>query len=309
MKKTNWKDWLYFSKKEQRAAITLIAVIGIIFLLPRFFKKKQLSLPDNAVSGKTTLDTSKTTNGNEPQVALFPFDPNTLSTEDWIQFGISAKTAQTIQHYISKGGQFRKAEDLYKIYGLPREQAARLIPYVQLRNNYTATAPQGFDAGKTLHYIHINSASAAEWATLPGIGNVLSERIVHFRNSKKGFNSVDELSKVYGLPAETFARIKPYLKYDINTSEKAVTNSEKTVPTITEKSAPTEIKNIVKVNINKASTEEILTQKAIPKQVAKAIVIYREQHGLYTQISDVKKIIFINDDLYQRIAPYLKTED
>ncbi|MBS1640222.1 MAG: helix-hairpin-helix domain-containing protein [Bacteroidetes bacterium] len=44
------------------------------------------------------------------------------------------------------------------------------------------------------------------------------------------------------------------------------------------------------------------------KDVAKAIIIYRAQHGDYTKIDDIKKIVFIKDELYNKIAPYLAVE-
>jgi DNA uptake protein ComE-like DNA-binding protein len=46
---------------------------------------------------------------------------------------------------------------------------------------------------------------------LPGIGDVLSKRIVKFRNSIHGFKSIDDIKKTYGLSDSTFQIILPYL--------------------------------------------------------------------------------------------------
>jgi len=46
----------------------------------------------------------------------------------------------------------------------------------------------------------------------------------------------------------------------------------------------------------------------IERNVAKAIVLYRIQHGNYQTVSDIKKIVFIKEVLFQKIAPYLTTE-
>jgi hypothetical protein len=68
-------------------------------------------------------------NYNKPKPALsenlFRFDPNTLSIEGWKKLGVKEKVIQTIRHYIDKGGKFRRAEDLKRIYGLMPEQADR----------------------------------------------------------------------------------------------------------------------------------------------------------------------------------------
>ena len=65
------------------------------------------------------------------QTTLFPFDPNTISLNEWMQLGVKEKTAQTILKYISKGGKFRTATDLKKIWGL-QNAAEKLIPFVRI---------------------------------------------------------------------------------------------------------------------------------------------------------------------------------
>jgi len=44
------------------------------------------------------------------------------------------KTIFTIQNYINKGGKFRSAEDLKKIYGLHDDEFERLSLYVKIEN-------------------------------------------------------------------------------------------------------------------------------------------------------------------------------
>ena len=47
--------------------------------------------------------------------------------------------------------------------------------------------------------VDINTASATEWDALPGIGEVLSKRLVNYRAALGGFVSVDQVANVYGL--------------------------------------------------------------------------------------------------------------
>ena len=47
--------------------------------------------------------------------------------------------------------------------------------------------------------VDINTASATEWDALPGIGEVLSRRVVNYRAALGGFVSVDQVANVYGL--------------------------------------------------------------------------------------------------------------
>jgi competence protein ComEA len=47
--------------------------------------------------------------------------------------------------------------------------------------------------------VNINTASAAQLEELPGIGPVLAERVVAYREQNGPFQSVDELAEVAGI--------------------------------------------------------------------------------------------------------------
>ena len=58
--------------------------------------------------------------------------------------------------------------------------------------------------------VNINTASAKELDALPGIGEVLAQRIIDYRNANGPFQSVDELVKIKGIGEKTLEKIKPY---------------------------------------------------------------------------------------------------
>jgi comEA protein len=58
--------------------------------------------------------------------------------------------------------------------------------------------------------VNINTASAKELDALPGIGEVLAQRIIDYRNANGPFQSVDDLIKVKGIGEKTLEKIKPY---------------------------------------------------------------------------------------------------
>lgn len=55
--------------------------------------------------------------------------------------------------------------------------------------------------------IELNKCDTSELVSLPGIGPVLSARIIKYRTLLGGYASVEQLKEVYGLPPETFEKI------------------------------------------------------------------------------------------------------
>ena len=56
--------------------------------------------------------------------------------------------------------------------------------------------------------VNLNQANAEKLTDLDGIGEVLAERIVEFRQANGGFDSVDQLSQVEGIGAKTVAALE-----------------------------------------------------------------------------------------------------
>ena len=80
-----------------------------------------------------------------------------------------------------------------------------------------ATLPPIFENEDEFDYrlkensIDLNTASALQLESLPGIGSALADRIIAYREETGGFTSVEELLEVYGIGEEKFDKISPYL--------------------------------------------------------------------------------------------------
>jgi competence protein ComEA len=59
--------------------------------------------------------------------------------------------------------------------------------------------------------VNINTATAADFDKLPGIGRTLAERIVKEREKKGGFKAVEELKGIKGITAKRFEQMKKYI--------------------------------------------------------------------------------------------------
>jgi competence protein ComEA len=57
--------------------------------------------------------------------------------------------------------------------------------------------------------LDLNRATAKELESLPGIGAVLAERVIAYRNSVGRFRAVEDLREVTGIGSKKFDRLKP----------------------------------------------------------------------------------------------------
>ena len=60
--------------------------------------------------------------------------------------------------------------------------------------------------------VDLNTATAAELDTLPGVGPVMSARILEWRATHGRFASVDQLREISGIGARTFERLAPHVR-------------------------------------------------------------------------------------------------
>jgi competence protein ComEA len=332
-------DYLTFTKKERRGIMVLLGIVFIMLLLPYFIQhylpNKNKIIDTNLQQQIAQLQIVKDTNearsnyknnyNNENRFVdfspkwknyasnikgeLFNFDPNTLDVTGWQKLGVSEKTATTIIKYTSKGGKFRSAEDISKIWGLNDDMVERLLPYVQINEtnssiNYTNNYPNNYTKkeykkdsnfnntpyqNNTTTYtknvgtllLDINTADTLAWKKLPGIGSKLSERIVLYRNKLGGFNSINQIAETFGLPDSTFQKIKANLVF------KQI--------------------ELTKVNINAASLN-LLMHPYITKSLANNILQYKAQHGNYTNIEQLKNLALMDDATYLRLQPYIEVK-
>ena len=316
------KDYLVFTRKERIGILIVVGVILFTLFLPDILlqtarnrpikidtawmaavKRSEIKIQDSSADQYQKNDNenayvyqydkrkSSYLENDIIKGELSYFDPNTITVSEWKRLGLRDKTIKTIENYRSKGGRFYKPEDLQRIYALHDDEYKRLRPYVKIES-ITSKANDGFVSSKPKNEIQtsktdaarfpivdVNTADTTAFISLPGIGSKLAARIVTFREKLGGFYSVEQIGETYGLPDSTFQKIKQYLKLD-NASVK-------------------------KININTATVDELKAHPYIKFNLANPIVAYRNEHGAFSKLEDLKKLMAVSDEIYEKIAPYL----
>lgn len=149
----------------------------------------------------------------EKQGELFPFDPNTADSTQFLRLGLRPWQVRNIYKYRAAGGRYRKPTDFARLYGLTLKQYKRLEPYICIEKEVMAADVYGnireeyprphYDYPVKLRkgeHININTADTAQLMTVPGIGSYYARQIVRKRARLGGFASPKQLLEIEGFP-------------------------------------------------------------------------------------------------------------
>lgn len=304
------RNYFSFSQSEVNGFLLLIGIMVLLTAAPFLFKAFRTPASkginpsdrqtlDSLVAGLEAVQPARRNSRyTVPAVALRPFNPNKLTLEEWQAFGLPKYLAQRILNYRSKVGDLSYKAELGRIYNMPDSVFQRLYPYIQLpetrpaenrRNQWTASRSRPipeFDKSSRprekfiLAPFNINTADTTQLKQIRGIGSKLSARIVKYRDGLGGFNRIEQLQEVFGLQPEVVDSLQKYTF-------------------VPDTYAPKQL------NLNTATADELKAHPYITSNVARALVAYREQHGKYQTVEDIRKVKLVTKELFEKLQPYL----
>lgn len=211
---------------------------------------------------------------------LRDFDPNHATPAELAQLGLPNRVIDNIVKYRSKGGKFYRKEDFQKLYGLDEATYNRLAPYLITDPYHDPTdKPLAHDLNDYIE-LEVNAATASQWTQFRGIGDKTAARIVKYREALGGFHSIDQVGTTWGLDPALFANIKPQLTIDRSL--------------------------VRRLPINTVSLDTLASHPAVKSWQARIIINYRDHHGPFQSMKDLKKIKIMDQALYDALTPYLR---
>ncbi|TAH42051.1 MAG: helix-hairpin-helix domain-containing protein [Bacteroidetes bacterium] len=298
--KAGWKDYLSFSSRERNGAYALILIL--VFLISvnyylNFLEESSISsdnvvLPDSVLAwmilqsekvpkAQNKVQESRFTSDEIVPLVYFKFNPNLCTVEEFQKLGLSFRQATMIVNYRSKGGVFRKKIDFKKMYCIKESEYHELEPWIELPDSESYFKPFK-PLTKTLLAIDLCQADSTELEKLPGIGPAFARRIVKLRHRLGGFSHIDQLKEVWGMTDSLYHAIRPhvYLSDSLPGS----------------------------IALNSVLLQDFGKHPYVGFEVGKIILSYRDQHGPFKSVDDIKKVPLVTEEIFRKLVPYLSLE-
>ena len=227
---------------------------------------------------------------SKPQeyVSRGEFNPIQVSDKEWLRRGLSKKQLRTFRNFQFKGGSFLKANDFDKLYGWNSawlKEAKREMVFEESTENFEKTDLENVNkepSFETKVRLDLNTADSSSLVDLKGIGPFYATQIIKYRNQLGGFVEEAQLMEVYKMREENFN----------NLMEQARLGSE-----------------IECLLVSSILVEELASHPYISWVQARGMVSFRELHGHFRTIDDVKSTRLFSEEELVKLKPYLCFND
>ena len=245
-------------------------------------------------------------------------DLNKAVADDLMEIsGIGKSTAQKIVKYREDNGRFKSIDELKEVPGIGETKFETFKYYITVSNveetkvsndlpekklkkksksseeeqeknvsSQKKSKKKKKELGAT-EKADLNNSDFETLRSVKGIGKA-AQKIIDYREENNGFKSVEELRKVKGFGPKKFDKVKEFLIVK-QYKKRKYTGKEELDP----------------VNINNAAYEELRQIPYVSIKFARDIIRYRESHGGFKKLTELKNIKGIDNTIYKRISKFL----
>lgn len=262
--------------KQQRNGIFLLLLLIVVFQLVYFFVGFTPATDEVNVTElkrvEAELDSLKAEALKEKAIKIYPFNPNFVTDYKGYTLGMSIEEIDRLHAYRDQGKWVNSVEEFQRVTQVSDSLLKIISPYIKFpdfvkESKSIAKYKNKPSLEKTFkEKFDLNKVTALQLQRVNGVGEVLSERIVRFRDKfPGGFIADVQLQDVYGLSPEVISRV----------------TQQFTVKT------PRQIK---KVNINTASADSLVLVQHIDYDLAYNIVEERKLREGFKSLEELTKV-------------------
>jgi len=156
------------------------------------------------------------------EIRMQAFDPNTADSSTLVHLGFKPWQAKSMLKYRAKGGQYRKPDDLKKLYGMTDSMYQALTPYIHIAREEMDSLVDSVQVDSLPKWqkenkdtiINLRTADTTELKMLPGIGSYRARQIVRYREQLGGFVRVEQVLEAKGMEGVNADTLLPHLYID-----------------------------------------------------------------------------------------------
>ena len=208
-----------------------------------------------------------------------PFNPNYMSDHMGYRFGMTPGQIDRLFAYREAGHFVNSAKDFQKVTGVHDSVYGVMAPLFVFPRFARTVNPVVDKVTRA----DLNTAGVKALQEVYGIGPVLAERIIAYREQIGGFALPDQLTEVYGLSADVQKEIWRHFHLD----QPAV---------------------YPRLDINLAGLNELAAIPYISKALAAKIVAYRSVHQQLDSLEELTKFHNLSKKDLTRIELYLRVK-
>jgi len=285
------KTYFNFTKRQQLGVSLLLSIIIVLQCVYYFgdFSSIEKPFESNQLEAfEKELDSLRLVRlTTKPKV--FSFNPNYISDFKGYTLGMSLKEIDRLHAYRKRNKWVNSAKEFQKITQVSDSLLKTISPYFKFPEWVTNPKPKKTFVSYTNYNkersfsdkIDLNTATAKQLQQVNGIGEKLSARIIKFRNKfKGGFIADIQLQDIYGLKPEVIQRIMQ--QFTVKTP-----------------------RAVIKIKLNSASVEELVTIQHIDYDLAYEIIDQRTLREKFNSINELTKVKGFPSEKIEIIKLYL----
>ena len=285
----NLKSHFKFNKQERSGIFFLLVLIAMLLIGWWSYTCYGTSSFESSFSENVKLQQKinhlKEQLNKKDSVVLYPFNPNFISDYKGYVLGMSVEQIDRLHAFREEGKFVNSAKEFQEVTKIQDSVLKRLSPYFKFPSfkNRMATEKEVVhteDRIKTVVIKDLNTATAAELTSVSGVGEVLSKRIIKYRDLIGGYRVNDQLYEVYYL--DSVVANKVLVQFQV-----------------------LEPSQWQKMDINTATVEDLSSLVYISNALANKIIAYRQSVGTISSLNELKTIEGFPIDKFNRIGLYL----
>lgn len=232
-------------------------------------------------------------------IVLQPFDPNTADSSTLVHLGLKPWQARNMLKYRAKGGKYRKAEDMRKLYGMTDSLYRVLEPYIRIvvdtvrGDSVLRDSVPRYVSTKRDTVLNLRTADTTELKMIRGIGSYTAREIVRYRAQLGGFVSTEQLLEI---PA-----VRRAIAYRQETDSAYTRDSllgHFVLDSVAVKTLP----------VNKLRVEQLQRHPYISFTQAKALYELRRRRIHLDSAADLQRLDCFTEEEIERVLPYISFE-